>query len=203
MRHEIIRASQGLCSVSRSAFCIEARQLSPLPYNLGMADTPSAAALPVSSRAEPRRTLDRRARLGSVSNGFSNDVALAISGLVSGMLALPLAQSTWHGPEVAAVLAVSAVALFAGQRWAIALIVIGELFLLPTVWPRAFFGDDLTARLVALATLAAIVPGVLAMRRAATVLVVMSGRRRTQLACRRVHVALVAVCLLAVAAPLL
>src|SRR5205807_224442 len=106
-------------------------------------------------------------------------------------------------PEVAAVLAVSAVALLAGQRWAIALIVIGELFLLPTVWPRAFFPGELAARLVALTTLAAIVPGVLALRRAATVLVVMSGRRRTQRACRRVHVALVAVGVLAVAAPLL
>jgi hypothetical protein len=142
------------------------------------------------------RAIERRSRVRS-------DTSLAISGLVSGMLALPLAQSTWHGPEVAAVLAVSAVALFAGQRWAIALIVIAELFLLPTVWPRAFFTGDLSTRLVALATLAAIVPGMFAMRRAATVLVVMFGRRRTQLACRRVHVALLAVCLLAVAAPLL
>ncbi|HET9623747.1 MAG TPA: hypothetical protein VFP84_20385 [Kofleriaceae bacterium] len=163
-------------------------------------DTPGAIALPASPRAELRRTAERMLDRGS---RFSGDLALAISGLVGAMLALPLAQSTWHGPEVAAVLAVSAVALFAGQRWAIALIVIGELFLLPTVWPRAFFAGDLTTRLVALATLAAIVPGVLAMRRAATVLVVMSGRRRTQLACRRVHVALVAVCVLAVAAPLL
>jgi hypothetical protein len=156
-------------------------------------------ALPSSPR-EPRRTLERTLERRS---RFRDDTSLAISGLVSGMLALPFAQSTWHGPEVAAVLAVSAVALFAGQRWAIALIVIAELFLLPTVWPRAFFGGELAPRLVALATLAAVVPGVLAMRRAATVLVVMSGRRRTQLACRRVHVALVAVCLLAVAAPLL
>ncbi|HEX4416952.1 MAG TPA: hypothetical protein VH165_03590 [Kofleriaceae bacterium] len=123
------------------------------------------------------------------------------------MLALPLAQSTWHGPEVAAVLAISAVALFAGQRWAIALIVIAELFLLPTVWPRAFLGaaggGDLASRVVALVTLAAIVPGVLAMRRAATVLVVMTGRRRTQQICRRVHAGLLAVAAFALLVPLL
>jgi hypothetical protein len=126
-----------------------------------------------------------------------------MAGLISSLLALPLAQSTWHGPEVAAVLAVSATALFAGQRWAIALIVIADLFLLPTVWPRAFLAGDLTSRIVALVTLAAIVPGVLAMRRAATVLVVMTGQRRTQLICRRVHAGLVVVGVIAALVPLL
>lgn len=100
-------------------------------------------------------------------------------------------------------LAVSATALFAGQRWAIALIVVADLFLLPTVWPRAFLAGDLTPRIVALVTLAAIVPGVLAMRRAATVLVVMSGQRRTQLVCRRVHVGLIAIGVIAALVPLL
>jgi hypothetical protein len=132
----------------------------------------------------------------------ASDAWLAATGLVGGLLALPLAQNTWHGPEVAAVLAVSATALFARQRWAIALIVIADLFLLPTVWPRAFLGGDLESRCVALITLAAIVPGVLAMRRAATVLVVMSGRRRTQKMCRRVHGLLFAVFVLAALVPL-
>lgn len=100
-------------------------------------------------------------------------------------------------------LAVSATALFAGQRWAIALIVIAELFLLPTVWPRAFFPGDLAPRIVALVTLAAIVPGVLAMRRAAAVLLLMTGRRRTQQMCRRVHAGFVAIGVIAVVLPLL
>jgi len=132
-----------------------------------------------------------------------SDVWLAVPGLIGGLLALPLAQSTWHGPEVAAVLAVSATALFAGQRWAIALIVIADLFLLPTVWPRAFLEGDLASRIVALVTLAAIVPGVLAMRRAATVLVVMTGQRRTQLICRRVHAGLIVVGVIAALVPLI
>jgi hypothetical protein len=152
-------------------------------------------AAPMSS-APVRRVATRLRR-------HRNDAWLASSALIAAMLALPLAQSTWHGAEVAAVLAVSATALFAGQRWAIALIVIADLFLLPTVWPRAFLEGDLTSRCIALATLAAMVPGVLAMRRAAAVLVMMTGQQRTQQMCRRVHAALVAGCVIAAIIPLL
>lgn len=160
-----------------------------------MDSTPRETVAASAPRIEVRRATSwaRRPR---------TDIWLAVTGLLSGLLALPLAQSTWHGPEVAAVLAVSATALFAGQRWAIAVIVIADLFLLPTVWPRAFLGGDLPSRIVALVTLAAIVPGMLAMRRAATVLVVMTGQRRTQLVCRRVHWGLIAVGVIAVLVPL-
>jgi hypothetical protein len=144
-----------------------------------------------------------RARAWSRPRRHHKDAWLAWTGLSGGLLALPLAQSTWHGPEVAAVLTVSATALFAGQRWAIALIVIAELFLLPTVCPRAFFESDLASRCIALATLAAIVPGTLAMRRAAAVLVLMAGQRRTQKTCRRVHTGLIAIGVIAVIVPLL
>jgi len=119
------------------------------------------------------------------------------------MLALPLAQSTWHGPEVAACLAVAAVALLAGQRWAIAVIVLAELFLLPTVWPRALLSSELGPRIVAIVTLLAIAPGMLAMRRAAAVLVIMSGLRRTPQMCRRVHAGFVTITALAMVIPLL
>ena len=143
--------------------------------------------------------------VGAVIRAYRHpsDTWLAATGLVGGLLALPLAQNSWHGPEVAAVLAVSATALFARQRWAIALIVIADLFLLPTVWPRAFLGGDLASRSVALVTLAAIVPGVLTMRRAATVLVVMTCQHRTQVMCRRVHAGLIAISVMAVIVPLL
>jgi hypothetical protein len=83
------------------------------------------------------------------------------------------------------------------------LIVIADLFLLPTVWPRAFLEGDMVSRIIALTTLAAIVPGVLATRRAATVLVVMTGQRRTQLICRRVHAGLIVVGVIAALVPLL
>jgi hypothetical protein len=121
------------------------------------------------------------------------------------MLALPLAPSSWHGPEVAAVLAISATALLAGQRWAISVIVIAQLLLLPTVWPRAFLpaNDHLAVQLAALGSLIAVVPGVIAMRRAAAVLVLVTGRRRTQTTCRRFHAALVLAGLIATSLPLI
>ncbi|HEU4728113.1 MAG TPA: hypothetical protein VFT22_09500 [Kofleriaceae bacterium] len=159
-------------------------------------------SLPRSNVAASASRTDVR-RAHHVSRRAQIDLWLALSGLLSGLLALPLAQSTWHGPEVAAVLVVSATALFAGQRWAIALIVVADLFLLPTVWPRAFLEGDLISRVVALATLAAIVPGVLAMRRAATVLVVMAGQRRSPVLCRRVHTGLMAIGVIALVVPLL
>lgn len=110
------------------------------------------------------------------------------------MLALPLAPSSWHGPEVASVLAVSATAMLAGQRWAIALVVIAELLLVPTIWPRAFLGgvDLWPGRIAALGSLIAIVPGLLAARRAAAALVLLTGWQRTGAMCRRVHAGLVA-----------
>jgi len=131
-------------------------------------------------------------------------VWIATTALLAAMLALPLAPSSWHGPEVAAVLAVSATALLAGQRWAIAVIVLAQLLLLPTVWPRAFLpGSDLVVRVAALGSLIAVVPGVIAMRRAAAALVLVTGRRRTRTTCRRFQAGLVLAGLIATLLPLL
>src|SRR6266513_3591912 len=89
-----------------------------------------------------------------------DDLGIGVTALLAAMLALPLSQSSWHGPEVASVLAVSATALLAGQRWAIALVVLAELLLAPTVWPRAFLGglELWPGRIAALGSLIAIVP---------------------------------------------
>jgi len=121
------------------------------------------------------------------------------------MLALPLAQSSWHGPEVASTLAVAAVAILAGQRWAVAVIVISELLLLPTIWPRAFFGGIALwpGRIAALSSLIMIVPGLLHARRAAAALVLITGYRRTRRTCRRFQYGFVALGLLAALLPLL
>lgn len=128
---------------------------------------------------------------------------LALSGLVCAGLALPLAPGAWHGPEVAATLAVAAIARLAGQRWAVAVIVLAELCLLPTVWPRAVLGTGGSPRLIALATLMAIVPGVLAMPRAAMALATMTGHGRTERISRCTHIGLLAIGVFAVLAPLL
>jgi hypothetical protein len=140
-------------------------------------------------QAEIRRRRQRR------------DAWLAATAMFGALLALPLAQTSWHGAEVAAILAIAATAQFAGHRWAIAVIVIAELFLLPTVWPRAFLEGDLGPRLVALATLVAMVPSLLAMRRAAAVLAVLAGRRHPRLMRRWIHAGLLVSCGVAILLP--
>jgi hypothetical protein len=103
------------------------------------------------------------------------------------------------------VLAVAATALLAGQRWAIAVIAIAELLLAPTVATHAFSGGFALwpDRIAALLALCASVPGLLALRRAAAALVVVTGRPRTRKTCRRFHTALVAFGFAALVIPLL
>lgn len=133
------------------------------------------------------------------------DIWVGLTALAAALAALPLAPSSWHGPEVASVLAVSATALLAGQRWAIALVVLAELLVAPTVGVRAFEGGLALwpGRIAALSSLILIVPGLLAMRRAAAALVLVTGRRRTSATCRRFQAALVAMGVLAAVLPLL
>jgi hypothetical protein len=151
------------------------------------------SAMPVRARRETARLRRRR-----------DDLWIAITALTAALLALPLAQSSWHGPEVSAVLAIAATAMLAGQRWAIAVIVIAQLLLLPTMWPRALLADaDAFTRVAALGSLLAMVPGVLAIRRAAAALVLVTGWERTSRTCRRCHVALVAMGLIAATLPIL
>lgn len=146
---------------------------------------------------EARRTTARLRRR-------RDDLWIAATALIAAMIALPLARNSWNGPEVASVLAVSATALLAQQRWAIALVVIAELMLAPTVVPRAFAGTgDLTAEVTGLVATAALVPGILAMRRAAAALVLISGWQRTRTTCRRFHAGLIAAGVLAAALPIL
>ena len=102
---------------------------------------------------------------------------IAATALIAALLSLPLGPNSWHAPEVASILAVSATAMLAGQRWAVAIVVLAELFLLPTVWTRAFMpASGLGIHLAALVAMIAMVPGMLAMRRAAAALVVVTGR---------------------------
>ena len=130
---------------------------------------------------------------------------IAGTALAGAMLALPLAQSSWHGPDAAAVLAVAATAMLAGQRWAIAAVVLAELLLLPSVAAHAFAGGLALwpGRIASLVALAAIVPGLLALRRAAAALVIVTGQHRTRAMCRRFHLGLVAFGIAAVILPLL
>jgi hypothetical protein len=132
------------------------------------------------------------------------DLWLGASALIASMAALPLAQSSWHGPEVASTLAVAAVALLAGQRWAISIVVLAELLLLPTIWPRAFLGgvELWPGRIAALTSLVMIVPGLLSVRRAAAAMVLITGWRRTQRTCRHLQYAFAVLFVIAMLLPL-
>jgi hypothetical protein len=160
-----------------------------------------AVAVQVVPTEEQRRS---QRRSEARSRRRRDDRWVAITALIASMLALPLAQNSWHGPEVAATLAVSATAMLAGQRWAIALVVLAELLLLPTVLPRALALDaDAWMRVTGLLAVAAVVPGTLAMKRAAAAFVRLTGWDRTQLTCRRFHAGLLTAALLAAILPLL
>lgn len=141
----------------------------------------------------------------ALSRRKREDLILGVTALAAALAALPLAPSSWHGPEVASTLAVSAVALLAGQRWAIALVVLAELLLLPTIWPRAFLGGVALwpGRIAAMASLLMIVPGLLSARRAAAAMVLVTGWRRTRQTCRRFQLAFLVLGLIAAALPLL
>jgi hypothetical protein len=159
-----------------------------------MADAVGSVA-PAEQQARRETSLQKRRR---------DDLWLAISALGAALMALPLAPSSWHGPEVSATLAIAATAMFAGQRWSIAVIVLAELLLLPTVWPRAFLSSsDVIVRVAALGSVIAIVPGLLSIRRAAAALVLVSGWQRTSRTCRRAHAVLVAIGVVAGMLPIL
>lgn len=156
-----------------------------------------ADAVPTAERLQRRQIAKTKRR--------RDDLWLALTGLAAAMAALPLAQSSWHGPEVASTLAVASVALLAGQRWAIAVIVLAELLLLPTIWPRAFLGGVALwpGRIAALTSLIMIVPGLLSARRAAAAMVMITGWQRTQTMCRRFQYAFAALGLITAALPLI
>ncbi len=147
----------------------------------------------------------QRARAGARDRDADRrgDVWIALTALVAAMLALPLAHDRWHGPEVASVLAVSATALLARQRWALALIVIAEVLLAPTCVTRAFAGTtDVTAGTSGVVATMALVPGVLAIRRAAGALARLCGWDAARAATRRYHAGLIAAGLIAGSLPL-
>ncbi len=154
-----------------------------------------------TSQARPRS----RAQTESVARRRRDDRWIGTTALFAALLTLPLAQSSWHGSEVAAVLAVAATALLAGERWAIAVVAVAELLLAPSVAAHAFVGGLALwpGRIASLAALIAIVPGLLALRRAAATLVIVTGRERSRAMCRRFQIGLVIVGVLAMLVPLI
>ncbi len=159
--------------------------------------------------ASPTSRLARRAKLHARRRNA--DLVIAVSALGAAMLALPLSQNMFHGPEVAATLAVAATAMLAKQRWALALVVLAELMLAPTIVPIALFGAKaqsifgvgMLAQVTAWVAVIGIVPGILAMRRAAAAMVLVTGWRRTKHSVRGTALGIVACGALAAIVPVL
>jgi len=89
------------------------------------------------------------------------EVWVAVTALIAACAALPL-PSHAHSAELAAVLAIGAVAALAGHRWGLAVVVLAEVALVASVWPLAILArpPSVPAQIaVAVACLGA-VPGV-------------------------------------------
>ncbi|MBP9088010.1 MAG: hypothetical protein KBG15_17955 [Kofleriaceae bacterium] len=111
---------------------------------------------------------------------------VAMSSLGAAFCAMPLAR-TMHGPEAAATLAVAAMALMAGQRWALGLVAVAQLLLLAALTSLLSATIDTVSLVFILASLGLLLPGLWSMRRAAATLVVLIQRRRTRVSCRRMY----------------
>jgi hypothetical protein len=133
-----------------------------------------------------------------------HDRLVALTGLASAFSALPLSR-TMHGPEAAATLAVAAIALLAGQRWALGLVAVSELLLLAALASFVHAADLATATSYLLVTTSAamMIPGLWSLRRAASTLVCLFPRYRNQKNCRRVFSALRATAAVALLVPFL
>jgi len=106
---------------------------------------------------------------------------LGATGLLAALAALPLPTHA-HSPELAATLAIGAIALLAGHRWGLAVLVIAEIFLIGAVWPLAILArpPSVMAQIAVAVSVAGAVPGVRALGRAAAELVELVGARRTR-----------------------
>jgi len=100
----------------------------------------------------------------SLSTG---ETVVALSGLVAGLLALPL-PPIGEGPEIAATLAVVSVIALAGARWSLALIVATEVLLLATYGSFVITGGgDDALRGFGIASAVAALPGLISFGRSA------------------------------------
>lgn len=88
-------------------------------------------------------------------------------GLLAALAVLPL-PTVGVTPEVASTLAVGAVALLAGQRWGLAVVVLADIAQIGALWPRAFLHDppSTMAQIGVAIGLAGALPGLISLGRA-------------------------------------
>lgn len=165
---------------------------------------PAFAALPAQLPvAEPDAKVKAEAKAGQRQQTRSklrrSDQIIGVSSLMGAAAAMPLAAS----PEAAAVLAVAAIALLAGERWAIGLVIVAELVLLGALLPFLLKQPAGLSTTVGWLSVAAAFPAMAATKRGAAALALISGVRRTRTTCRLFHLAILALAVLAGCAPLI
>jgi len=96
------------------------------------------------------------------------DLVIGALGLLAALAVLPL-PTVGVTPEVAATLAVGAVALLAGQRWGLAVVVLADIAQIGALWPRAFLHDppSTMAQIGVAIGIAGALPGLISLGRAA------------------------------------
>lgn len=170
--------------------------LSSIPAFAGLsAELTEGAHHHANARAEAREVRRRSAR----TRLRRSDRRIGVASLMGAAVAMPLAAS----PEAASVLAVAAIALLAGQRWAIGLVIVAELVLLSALLPFALAQPSPLVTAAAWISVAAALPSLAATRRGAAALVLLSGLRRTRSTCRLIHFALLALAVFAGCSPLI
>lgn len=132
-----------------------------------------------------------------------SDLWIGALGLIAALAVLPL-PTVAETPEIASVLAVAAVALLAGQRWALPVVVLADVALIGALWPRAFLHDppSTEAQVGVLLGLAGALPGIVSLGRAAPALAELVLGRSSQRAQFFSKVAITATAALWIIAPL-
>ena len=103
-------------------------------------------------------------------------------GLIAALAVMPL-PTVGSTPEIASIVAVVSIALLAGQRWALPLVVLSDLALVGALWPRAFaVPPDHLAEIGVLLGLAGALPGFIALGRASGPLAELLSLRSRRLA---------------------
>jgi hypothetical protein len=120
--------------------------------------------------------LDEKALRAAPPSSTHIDLWVGALGLIAACAVLPL-PTVASTPEIASVLAVAAVALLAGQRWALPVVVLADVALIGALWPRAMtYPPSTLAQAGVLLGLAGALPGTVVIGRAAPALAEVLGR---------------------------
>ena len=125
---------------------------------------------------------------------------IAVTSLLGALAAISLPSSTTEVAGIAVILAVAALAMLAGHRWSLIVIVAAQIMILGKVWPIAFHAASTWVLVAAIVASLCALPGLVLLRKTVpTTVELFAGKRsrRVNNATYRVATVLVAVWLAA------